>query len=299
MALQRLEYPLIGLDPDLVIVTGVPAVGKIEFSNADGVEVAPPQTVTETWHGGLDSTTQLARLVLAMGEGRFTAREIHDATGLPYMHLRYAMPRIGEVMPDEVAYFDEGEGPDNRHLALGYCAVAWRRPTTEETAIYKASVDSDKESTVERYKQEILAMDGAKIDLTAHDHARIWVGDDEVPFYLPLDSPDAIVAARVLSELSEKFDGRNKDYLDKRTTTTTSWRSMPIAERSLFSDKDSVIYAGASAKIKDETDLVFESLTSPMGITQRGPTASVYRRRTDALRVEFFETPLTAEEQSV
>lgn len=102
----------------------------------------------------------------------------------------------------------------------------------------------------------------AEIEVMGYDHVRLTVGEKQ--FYMPLERPNAMLAARVLETVAR---AGKAPYVDGDFAVKQIWREMPQSDRELFYTKASDGNKG-SAIIRAGVLDIFRKLLSPLGLTR-------------------------------
>jgi hypothetical protein len=102
----------------------------------------------------------------------------------------------------------------------------------------------------------------AEIEFMRYDHARIAVNERD--FYLPIEQPNSLLAARVLHALAQ---AGSKPHVEGRAIARTIWSEMPPTERVLFINRVSDLQRKSGVIDAGVLDIL-RRLTNRMGITR-------------------------------
>jgi len=305
--------------PEEPLVTFIPALGEVVVTAATGEVISEPASVEGGTGFAFDYLAgTFSQIYLQCGPGIHTIPDIAEQAGLSSGDVLSAVRRFDWLLPSDLV---DTEGITqllpSRPLfptefprigvepiisipalvLLGPMRLASRRPTVEELAVRnetKAARAAVKAAALEERRVETLAADLEKIDTTRRDHALVTLHGHH--FHIPLESRQAIIAARTIEAVASLDPGQT-GFTDK-SLYATIWQLMSLAERRMFTDKDEVLYAHRSATINKEVDAVLNGLTGRMNITRRGRSASHYYMPVppEDIAVSYHEEPIDAAE---
>jgi hypothetical protein len=239
-------------------------LGRFEFVNQQGEEKYPPVT----HHNPRTATrlfNNLAAAYLPRGAGEYTISEVAARMGYTVFAARNEVAQLGKLLPPEL-FTSESLPAGQLRLTLGDMALASRRPN----------------------KEDATRLDQDKTDLITADHALVTIGTS--CFYMPLETDEAILAARVIDALRDN-GGPGVRLAD---ITKATWASMTIDERSLFVEEP--IHAfNAEGPIREAVLGVLRRLTNQLLITHER-TGERFNVRNEGIQIEFSNNVLNVKE---
>jgi hypothetical protein len=155
------------------------------------------------------------------------------------------------------------------------------------------------EVPVDPHKQTPEQIDANKIDLTAQAHALISIsrvnsGGDKEHFYLPLHSPAAMMAARVV-EAIKQLRAIGAKQVPSSEVAEHVWQRMTLAERQIFvADEETALLSNASFHIEIPVIRVLRRLTHKLMLTHE-PRDDRFTLLKTELSIHYSEQPLSEE----
>lgn len=209
---------------------------------------------------------RLSEIYLRLGAGDHTLAAIKGAVDTHPSALRSTFDALEKLLPPEAfkrgITINEAAG-----VHIGNIAISMRRSTPEEIEAAKAERAAKGTVDAARRKAEVLASDADKVHFGEYDHGLLLARN--TLYYLPLDSPEGILAARVLHTVQEMLRvDRGHNYISNRELRLKIWQDMPLAERRLFVNTEAQLFSGSSI-INDPVDAVLGGLTGQLDITRR------------------------------
>jgi hypothetical protein len=212
-----------------VAVVNVYGANELHFVGQDGEPVAPPARLPQRGRVTTAFNT-LTTMFLDAGEGTHHVRGIHERTGLWIGKIRTDSALLAGMLPPHLLNFSA----DKERIRFGNISVAGRQATADEREGYRQRMDTE---TARRRAEH----DAERLDLTQYDHARIHVGGRR--FCIPMDTPNAIMAARVIEAIAEI----GKPEMVTAEIVSTAWAAMTTTERGLFAKEHEVLHQSGSA----------------------------------------------------
>lgn len=265
-----------------VSVVGLP-IDDIGTTQDRTIRVAPGINISEL-------PGRLTAIYEAFGPGAHPTRDVAQRLGEHINRFNPAARRLTDILPPELVRL-ERDARSELQLHLGEMAidtVVATEAQKEAFLVRKAAIEA---ALAQRAREKELALDAEKIDLTAHDHA--IVNAKGKGYYLPLDEPGTILAARVIEAVVALH--RETNYAQAGEVARKLWSAMPTTERRLFTDTDKFIYGAPGNILNKDVYAILEGLLGRMLITQRGGSRSDYFLRDSEASIAFYEEPLTGE----
>ncbi|HUB93485.1 MAG TPA: hypothetical protein VMB52_03195 [Verrucomicrobiae bacterium] len=260
------ESPTEESDDQRVVVVHVQPLGRFEFVNRQGREVYPP-TTHHNPRTALKLFDHLAAIYIPNGIGEYPISRVATILGYTVVGARSEIVQIGKLLPNKL--FDSEQLPGGSlRLTLGNMALASRRATEEDAA----------------------RIDKGKVDLITADHALITIGENR--FYMPLETDEAILAARVIDALRNN-GGRGVQLAD---ITKAVWRGMTIGERRLFVSEPMDAFNN-EGRIQEAVLGILRRLTNQLLITHER-TDERFDVMSDRLRIGFSNNVLDVQKFS-
>jgi hypothetical protein len=217
---------------EITIIADSPA-GTMTFHAPSQQEPVRCAQSTPTTIAG--ATAYLSETYLALGSEKLhTAEDMQRTAEASLQKNQHYLRILATLMPEEAALFEiPKSGITPSHVLFGRLAIAEQLPTakTLETAASSSS------SSISYYPkgrprayERSLPLEADKLDLTAHHHALVTIGNQ--PYYLEFTSPDEIMAGRVLEAIADLPDTQISKTLGLKQLGI--WEVMSEAERRLF-----------------------------------------------------------------
>lgn len=250
---------------EAIVVTNVVGANAFHFvSQTDDTLHEPAKLTTRGQATRLGGA--LTDMYLELGSGTHPVAAAASVLGLNESRTAETAEHLTAVMPSPVFTYETAL----EKITLGNIALASRKATAPERAEYRERAAAAKAEAIAAWKER---HNREKTDLTECDH--VLAVTSRRRFYLPLDTIDAILAARVLSALGQHQVG---ERLEGLAIAQAVWTSMPTMERELFTNEESQVVGKESAIDAQVLDILYK-LTGRLGMTHEVKNA-IFRVQT-------------------
>ncbi|HEX8763392.1 MAG TPA: hypothetical protein VF733_06585 [Candidatus Saccharimonadales bacterium] len=280
------------LESDATLITNVPEINQWHLRGHTAL--ASDGRIVEM-RGVDQSSTYMARmseLYLTAGPGDHICQDLVDLTQAEDKPSRHAGQlvayglRIQALVPELVSAVVKTESPDGKsHIGFGRIALAERHATAEELADFKCRVDAAGGEKLMYKKNALYEQEQEKTQLATVDH--VLIEFDGKQFSLDLDSPESILATRVMQLVAQ----HPKTVLGHKDLYLETWRSMTIAERMLFTDKESQIFENTCHILAAPVEQIVRKLLFGMGVIRNRRAGSLIDVNPEPLTIHLVPLP--------
>lgn len=228
---------------------------------------------------------ELAALYIPFGEGDHSIDEIAAQTNYKLSTVSHIAARLSGLFPPEVISIS-GTSEEKR-IHFGNLALA---TLLEGQGVHEPTEEDPHKETPEQINE-------GKIDLTTQAHAIITTLSKE-QFYLPLHTPAAMMAARVVEAIKHLRAIDTEKDIPKKDVRSSEiaeyvWKGMTFAERQLFvASEETALLSNASEEIEVPVIRVLRRLTNRLMLTHE-PRNDRFTLLNTELLIEYSDQPLS------
>jgi hypothetical protein len=204
-----------------VVVEYSDSLLTIDYAHPDGTEALPDTIVNDS---RVTHMELLTKLNILLGPGTHSVAAVEAASGLTHQARGAAIRGLHKLLPDIILSAAAGEKVD--YLTLGDFSVSMRIPQSEDYLEMKARADAV-------YEAKLQAKDDKLPNFKDADHAVVI--SDEQTWIMPLDTPEGIMAARVVRAITQSKNGAKLSIPEIRAQL---FAEMPRAEQRLCARVD-------------------------------------------------------------
>ncbi len=202
---------------------------------------------------------RLAGMYLVLGEGNHNIHMMVAALPVNHQATRRTCRDLATMLPPQAAVFGFDRNGSPSEAYFGPMSLVWRRATPDERTaaglpripIPKRPPKLSFDLPAQRKLHELEEAEVSKRDLTTMDHAVVTVPGET--YHLDIDSPDAVITARLLETLASGSVTTPSGVRSWESLKTFVWQRMSLAERALFTDSGRIILA-ASGPIRSQLE---------------------------------------------